>query len=246
MEGYIFGGNNSYLQEGTKVVSYTLGAVPIQATELKGMNHSFRGVIVEGYGDIAGRGVIDLGGNSTEFSADTVLSGNLDFTNMRITAEDTTESIFEIRNRGFTEDYTIDFSGTTFKAPLSVNPILILKVSGSDPSSVTFNNGLWLGNLRCDAGLNLNGLSQKGNYSFTSSESASTNSQAITFVSPFPLNYLPHVTVSDDVGEIGAGNIVETMPVSQTRAGFTSRTYDLNGANFASAVTVNVTWKAEL
>lgn len=245
LEGYIFGGRDSYLVKGTKVVSPKTNFAPIQGSELKSTNHDLSGAVVECDGMPSSRGVVDVGGNTDVISANTTIGGTLNFKDMKILGPTTTQGAFRIRNRGANVDFNVDFSGTTTFTPSSSFAYVLSTVSGSSPKVVTFSNDDWGNGVSVDATTKLIGLTQVGEYTFTTDTGTNFDSRQITFDLPFPSGREPVVTVSDDKSIIGASRVLSEGS-NHDELSFFSNVFTIDGTNFASATVVTVRWKAEI
>lgn len=228
-----------------------LNGVCIQGTEMLGLNHNFDGMICISEGDpsATSRGVVDFGGNTTIFTANTKRGGKLKITNLVIDAPNANGALIKIVNSAatFTERSQIDVSGTTIKQDSgALSAGLQVSKTGGDDFDVLYLNGFDTGDN--DPGYSISavtavrGWRDGGTVQFTGDTGASFVTTAVVLNKEAPTTNYRVVMTFEDVSSGGSRFLPEAS--SKGKTGFTGAAWTADAGNFGSTNQFDSDWVA--
>ena len=253
-EGNVFGGVNiggsSIKIRGT--VHADKDGICVYFRELKSFNHDLSGTkfISNKNPAIVGRGVIDLGGNITA-EANKALGGILNFSNIEIIAPISRYGIMlRTRNTDILADQTIDIDLKGSKIYIAIGTDSIgYYISKQTVGAIGFrnldaSNADYISDRLIVADVANSYLPrQKGKASYTTTSIVNSIEITIPFPKKYPTGYIPLVNACLDRKAIGSAIIGKVGSVSD--AAFTYQILTMDGTNFNSAVSGNMSWSAE-
>ncbi|MCR6477518.1 tail spike protein [Variovorax phage VarioGold] len=259
--GYSGGGNNNGIMPGSILIAKkNQNGSAIYMGEMLGFNFAFAGISITAYGDgslAGGRGVIDVGGNSSSaINANTKYGGTFDITNTRINAPDAIRA-FTMINSGCvtTEPLNIAAAGLQVQQ-LSASPnvaiyvgppsgggkaVDVLDLRGAIVPSLTYGAGSPY-SLTASGTAKVRGWSRSGSVTGPASTGANTLALAVVYDQRAPRQ--PKVSgISLNRGRTGTQSF-NVHVTGETTAGFTINITTTDGTNFASALSFTASWSA--
>ena len=229
----------------------------ILGREILGCNHTIQDIDVwTGRNDTA-RGLLNIGGNESAFTADTKYGGTFSFSRIKVNAPNAERQCIVIRNRGFiAEPWRVVAKDIEYTAPNSNSvsfPITaILTVSGNSPVSIDVTGAtspaslvtpaLSLGS--SDASTLVRGLSLAGTVEvpLVSTEAVATATVDFRNFAKNPVVLLSLYNFTTGADRIGS----YVSSVSVGSLGAIVRRIDVVGSNFSGDITATVAWSAEI
>jgi len=258
--GVINGGGLNVSGNNNVISGITGGGIDmmvILGRELLGCDHIVEDVSVwTGRNDL-NRGLLDIGGNSTPFTSDTLYGGTFNFSRIKVKAPDTVRHCIGIRNRGYTgAPWRVVARDVEYIAAssdsVSFPVVLVYTVSGDSPESVDVTNAtspeseitpaLRLAGPN-DGDALVKGIRLAGTQDISLLDTNTNGSAAVTFRN-FPK--LPTVVTSSVNFATGTDRIA-AYAASLSDGGFTLTIHRVDQvANFSADLAAKAAWVAEL
>lgn len=249
--GVTISGNNNSVRGGTIFApanASTGNGVAIAVNEMRGTNFQFEDLNIIAFGDpsTTSRAVIDIGGNSTAMSANTLLGGCLSFRNINMSAPNARVP-FKCINAGSTApNKSIVYDVKWIDAPATRTSNFWAGVSsGTNFSRIDFK-GMRFNDLGAPSGVTANadlicGLRETGTATITTVASSGVQNFNVAFTNRFPK--APVVTVTPN--RAAPGPLITTYVSAADSNGFTISIIPASGTTTAGVV-INVAWTASL
>lgn len=243
------GGGNFTKFRGTIIAKASQLGLAIYFGEMSGFDHDFSGTRIIAYGNPAtiSRGCIDCGGNSVAIGSDTKVGGTLNFSNVKLIAEDTTRAI-TIRNRGYVggRKMNINLAGFELKDNVAAGCLILFMsvVSGTTFGRLNLS-GLMNGP---GAGWSVSGVDKISGWKASGTATvtpASTSTSIAEVVVAINAPKLPVVNVSLNQHLVGNKKVIPSHRLV-TATSFRARADTADSTNFGTTTSGILHWLATI